>query len=149
MVSYDGTLGLQMRAVDVAVDRTTAWGVGVAPSSLVEVDLTEPARPVVKKRPPLDAPPHRGRGQHGLGPRRDRGRRARRPGPLNGGGGLTARAASRLYRSGELPGPVGRHSVRPRGAPRTLPEATLYHPEERLVPLRWPLCAAPTCVCST
>ncbi|MBK6464599.1 MAG: hypothetical protein IPF92_26885 [Myxococcales bacterium] len=61
MVSYDGTLGLQMRAVDVAVDRTTAWGVGVAPSSLVEVDLTEPARPVVKKRPPLDAPPPRSR----------------------------------------------------------------------------------------
>jgi hypothetical protein len=51
------TLDLQLRAVDVAVDRTTAWVVGVVPSALVEVDLTEPARPSVKKRTPLDGMP--------------------------------------------------------------------------------------------
>ena len=161
MVSYDGTLGLQMRAVDVAVDRTTAWGVGVAPSSLVEVDLTEPARPVVKKRPPLDAPPHRGRGQHGLGPRRDRGapspppwpaERRRRPHGARRVAPLPVRGAPRSSREALCTAPrsasypSGGHSVPPRGAPRTPPVATLCGPDVRLfhVEDRWRRTDAPT-----
>ncbi len=65
IVAYDGTLDLKLlttlnlgiQAVDVTVEGSTAWVVGVSPSSVVEVDLTEPAAPKVRKRTPLSDPP--------------------------------------------------------------------------------------------
>lgn len=50
------TLDVGMMAVDVAVEKDTAWVVGAAPPALVEVNVTDPRSPSVRKRTPLSEP---------------------------------------------------------------------------------------------